>query len=485
MEPILTSIQLYIPHLWHFLALFVIIAVIIQYFKEDRKQVYDDDLGRSSSLLSIFNRGLWIGDGRITREQSFKHAALIAQSGGGKTVGNLIPSALGFDDCSLVFMDPAKELFYRTAGHLESKGYTIKVLDFKNPSHSLGFNPLLRATTNTELNMLADGFLAPQMRNSRDIFWPQMASKFLCLDFKLLKKLPEAYQNPANALRLITLLQADPKKVDRLFATYADDNLFTEYKAMISQDGKLLSNILATAESAMRIFGDEAVAKCTSVDTLDLQTFRDSKVALYIWTDIMDASYYSFLLEILFSQLFRELMREIPSKDKLDVFILADEMGSLTVKGFAEALANLRKYRVGVMYAIQSRAQLVERYGQHDAETILANSWSKLIFPGMETDLAQELEKRIGRWTFEREDGKGQGSREVMTVSELVHLSEGTAILSAGAHRPMKVSVKPYFKDWSMKAKSEIPPPQITGQLPKEVSLIDVDALVAAKKNHV
>jgi len=476
---------LFIPKLWHLIVLFLLIAVIVQFFKEQRKQTYDDDFGNPSSLLSVFNKGLWLGDGRITRDQSFKHAVLIGQSGGGKTTGSLIPTALGMDDCSLVFMDPAKELFRRTSGELQRKGYTIKVLDFKNPTHSLGFNPLERATTSTELNMLAEMILAPQMRNSRDIFWPQMGAKLFATIFKLQKTLPAKYQNLANTRHLISLMQADPKKVDQLYSAYADDHLFTEYKATISQEGKLLSNVLATAESGVRIFGDDAVAKCTASDTLDLQTFRDSKTALYIWTDIMDASYYSFLIEIFFTQLFRELMRTIPSKEKLDVFILADEMGSLTIKGFAEATANLRKYRVGIMYAIQSRAQLIERYGSHDAHTILANSWSKLIFPGMETDLAQELEKRLGRWTFEREDGKGQSSREVMTISELVHIDEGTAILSAGSYRPMKVNVKPYFKDRSIRIMSEIPPPPITTQSARELTLIDVDALVQDKKQYV
>lgn len=469
-------------------AVIIFIGCLVSYFGpggEERMQTYQDDFGDPSDILAKSHSGFWMGEGRISREDSFKHALLIGQSGGGKTTGALIPSALGFDDCSLVFLDPAKELHHLTSGNLDSKGYTIKILDFKNPAHSLGFNPLERASTSTELQMLGEMILSPQMRNSRDIFWPSMGAKLLVTLFKLQKTLPVQYQNLANTRHLVCLLQAHPKKVDQLYAAYANDQLFTEYKATISQDGKLLSNILATAESGVRIFGDDAVAQCTAFDTLDLQSFRDSKTAIYIWTDIMDASYYSFLIEIFFHQFFREMMREIPDEDKNDVFILADELGSLTIKGLPEALSNLRKYRVGLMGAIQSRAQLIERYGRHDAHTIMANSWGKLIFPGMESDLAQELEKRLGRWTFEREDGKGEGTREVMTVSELVHMDEGTAILSAGSHRPMVVNVRPYFKDRSLRTKSEIPPPDITGEPPEELCLIDVDALVRNIKQYV
>ncbi|MCF8278221.1 MAG: type IV secretory system conjugative DNA transfer family protein [Flavobacteriales bacterium] len=482
MDNILLSFS---PNFFHVIVIFIAVAVIVRLLgNEERKQDYDDEFGDASSLISRWNKGFWIGEGRITREQSFKHTVLIGQSGGGKTSAGLIPTALGMDDCSLIFLDPAKELFKRTAGHLRSKGYRIKVLDLKKPDRSIGFNPLQRATTSTDLNILAEMVVAPQSRQSKDIFWPQMAARLLVVFFKIQKQLPQEFQNLANTRHLANLLQGDPKKMDKLYATFADDTLFGEYKAIISQDDKLLSNVLATVQSSLRIFDDSAVARCTSADTLDLQKFRKEKTALYIWTDIMDASYYSFLLEIWFTQLFRDFMKSIPDKGKLDVFILADEMGSLTIKGFAEALANLRKYRVGIMYAIQSRAQLIERYGRHDADTLLANSWGKLIFPGMETDLAQELEKRLGRWTFEREDGH-RGTRELMTISELTHMKEGTAMYTAGANRPMKVTVTPYFKDWSLKSKSEMPLPKISGGIPNELTFIDVDALVRSKKEHV
>lgn len=463
-------------NLWLFLAIGLILFIIAKiYLKDDRKQDYDDDFGSTSGHISRFNKGVYIGGGRITRERSFLHTALIAASGAGKTSTILIPTALGLDNCSIIFLDPAKELFEKTAGALAQKGFRIKVLDFLDVSRSIGFNPLLRANTNTELNMLAEMILAPSMRNTKDIFWPTMSAKLISLLFKLQKKLPEEFQNLANTLYLVNLMQGSPKQLDKLAATVADDKLFTEYKAMISHDSKLLSNIIASTQSALRIFENENVARVTSFDTLDLTVFRHQKTALYVNINIMSARYYSFLVEILFRQVFDKFMEKLPT-DELDCYMLLDEMGSFTVKGFPEAMANLRKYNVSICYAIQSKSQLVERYGKDDAFTILANNYHKVIFPDMETDLAQELQTRMGKWTFERENGS-KGTREIMTVSELIHLEEGYAIYTAGPARPMKIKLHPYYKNLWMKRKAIIPPPEIQAEVPNEVRLVDPSEL--------
>lgn len=456
------------------IAVLFCIGLLSSIAKHERKETYEDDFGNSFEHISTFNKGIFIGNGRITREKSFLHCALISQSGGGKTSGCLIPTALNIDDCSVIILDPARELFEKTSGSFIEKGYKIKVLDFFDVTRSIGFNPLLRATTNTELNMLAEMIFAPTMRNSKDIFWPMFGAKLLTLIFKIQKLLPPEYQNLANTLYLINILKGSRKKLDTLVVKIADNKLFEEYKGIISHDTKLLSNIIATAQSALRIFDDEMVSKVTSVDTLNMTEFRKDKTVLYLQFNVMDARYYSFLIEIFFSQIFKQFMTKIPSDNELDVFMLCDEMGSITIKGFAEALSNLRKFRVSVCYAIQSRSQLTERYGRDDAHTILANSYHKLIFPGMETDMAKELEIRMGRWTFEREDGS-TGTREIMTTSELIHVEEGYAMYSAGPIRPMKVKLLPYYSQHSMNAKSSISPPTVIGDVPETIQYIEIE----------
>jgi type IV secretion system protein VirD4 len=413
------------------------------------------------------------------------HALVIGNTGSGKTVSTLLPSAIKFakEECSMIFLDPAQEGHTKSSGIWSKHADDVLVFNPKDHTMSVGFNPVDLANTSTEISMLGDMLMSSQMRGSKDVFWPSSGARAVTIQIRLLKQLPKKYHNLVN-LKLLNDEMLASTKVDKLCSLYADNRLFHEYKALIGTDSKVLNNILSTIQTALKALSDDELARCTSVNTLDFSTFRKKKTALYIWTDVM-SSYHAFIYEMLFTFMFREFMKQLPSKGDLPINVLADEMGSFTVKGFPEALANLRKYDVSVVSCIQNRSQLEERYGHHDAQTIMANCWSKLIFPGMETDLARELEQRIGKWTFDRTDGKGRGTREVMTVPELIHLDAEHAMLVAGPHAPMKVKVKPYYKDRKMRAISELLPASIKGSVPTELQLMDIDALIAAKKQPV
>ncbi|MGE0637682.1 MAG: type IV secretory system conjugative DNA transfer family protein [Bacteroidia bacterium] len=450
----------------------------------ERKENYDDDFGDISELISSRNDGIWIGDGKISRDLSFRHCCVIAPSGGGKTSTVLIPTALELDNCSAIILDPAGELFEKTSGEFERKGFTVKILDFTDPDVSIGFNPLLTANSSTELNILGEALFASAKKTSKDSFWPTMAARLVVLLFKIQKKLPKPQQTLANTLYLLNILQGDPRKIDQLFVKYADDKLFAEYKALVKHDQRLLSSILATAQSSLGIFDDEAIALVTSKNTLDFKTLRNEKMALFIHIPVTDAKYLSFLAEIYFAQLFRFCMSHTVTEDVLNMFIIGDELGSLTIQGFPEAMANLRKYSVSITFAIQSKSQLIERYGKQDAETIYQNSYSKIIFGGMEIELAKEFEKRMGKWTFVNENGK-EGVREVMTASELVHLPEGSAFYVPGPNRPTILEMHPYYENSRMTRKANRPPAKVKGDAPKTVSYIEFPELKIVPKVQV
>ena len=473
------------PPWWVYVLAFLGVAVIVHITKEDRSMDYNDRLGNPFSLIKPWLVGFYIGSGRISREHSKLHAAIVGPSGSGKTVSTLLPSAIKFaeEDCSMIFLDPAREGWTKTSGRWSEFTDNVSVFAPNDHTISEGFNPIELANTSTEINMLSEMLMAKQMKNSKDAFWPSAGAIALSVQIRLLKRLPREFHNLVNLKRLNDEMLASTK-VDKLTVYYGDDRLYNDFRSLVAQEPKVLKNVLSTIQSSLKALADDELALCTSVNTIDFSEFRKKKKALYIFTDVT-SDYHSFIYEIMFTFMFREFMKSIPEKDSLPINILADEMGSFTVKGFPEALANLRKYNVSIAYAIQSYSQLEERYGQHDARTIWANSWSKLIFPGMEMSLATELEQRMGKWSFEREDGKGRGQREILTRSELIHLSESEAILVAGANRPMKVRVKPYYENRSMRKISELPPAPFKGKVPSKLNLMDIDELIAAKKNPI
>ena len=84
---------------------------------------------------------------RIFLDTSEKHAIVIGSSGSGKSRREIMASILtacGTDD-SLIISDPKGELMRKTAGALQKSGFKCLVIDFRNPSYSMKWNPLAYA----------------------------------------------------------------------------------------------------------------------------------------------------------------------------------------------------------------------------------------------------------------------------------------------------------------------------------------------------
>lgn len=442
--------------------------------KPIRKETFDDDFGNPSEFISPKNTGLWIGNGRITQERSFLHCGLVASSGGFKTSGFLLNSALTLDNVSIVCLDPAGELLSKAGPELAAKGFSLVVFDPENAERSVSFNPLERANSSTELSMLADAIFAQTQSQSTDLFWSQSGARLLVLLFRLQKKLPKEQQHLPNTLYLLTLLEGDLKQVDLLFSMFGDDDrLFADYKAFIALDRKLSSSIISSCMAVLRIFSDENIARVCATDTIAFETLRTKKQAVFLQINVLTSRYYAFILEILCSQMFTALMSHIPSEKELPVFFLLDEAGSIKIPGLAEALANFRKYAVSITYAVQGISQLVEIHGRENANTIIKNTHNLIHCGGMDVATAKDLETRLGRYTFENEEGKRE-SRQLMTASELIHLPEDTALYLAGSAPAMLIPICPYFKNQKLLKKTQQLLPPIVGTAPQTVPYISI-----------
>ena len=77
------------------------------------------------------------------------HALIVGTTGSGKTASYIIPSIKALSETaskpSFIFTDPKGELYRTTAKQLSAGGYELTVLDFRNPSKSLRWNPLMPA----------------------------------------------------------------------------------------------------------------------------------------------------------------------------------------------------------------------------------------------------------------------------------------------------------------------------------------------------
>ena len=74
------------------------------------------------------------------------HALIISATGGGKTTSCVIPTVVSYarqlEKKSMVISDPKGEIYKKTAKTLEDEGYSVYLLNYRDPKHSEFWNPL-------------------------------------------------------------------------------------------------------------------------------------------------------------------------------------------------------------------------------------------------------------------------------------------------------------------------------------------------------
>ena len=435
-----------------------------------KNKSYSADFAPAGTILSTWNYGFNLtGRKKMTVKNSYQNALIIGGTGAGKSSVVLVPSLFSMRS-SFIVHDPSGELFSKSAGYLNQKGYDVKLLNFAKPSVSSGYNPLSRANSSSDIQKVASMLIENAFGGkSKDPFWNTQASALLAMLITILKKQEPQFQNLYNVRQLLNQMGSSPKSVDALFSRHADEVLFSEYKSFIAYDEKVVNGVLATAKAALQIFSDESVAKVTSVDNINLIDFRKKPVVLFIQNSVADQKYYSILTSLFFEQFFSFVLGCFPKKNEFDIFLLIDEASSLNLPTLPLAVANVRKHRCGIMLLVQDFAQIIHNYGRYDADAIKSNCFAKMYFTGQSLETTKELEQTLGRYEYEDEHGK-KVVRSLMTNNEIRTMKSSRALLVCGNNLPIVARLKPYYKRFQYRQFSAIP-------LPELKSKIDIDVV--------
>jgi len=442
--------------------------------KVKQQHSYKAEFAPSWSLLSSWNTGFCLTGARnLSTKDSYQNALVVGGTGTGKSSVTLLPSLYTMNS-SFIVHDPSGELFLKSAGALSARGYAVKILNFANPEISSGYNPLHRARTSSEIQKVASMLIENALGGEKkDPFWNNTAVLLLSLLIRILKNQPDEYYTLYNVRQLLNKMGGSPKTVDRLFSEYADDILFDEYKSFLAYDDKVRNGSLATVKAALQIFSDEAVARVTSIDTIDFYDFRRGKVALFIQNSVAEQKYYSVITSIFFEQFFNFLLSRFPQNAEQDVFLLIDEASSLKLPTLPLATANVRKHRAGIMLIVQDFSQLIHNFGKYEAEAIKANCFAKMYFTGAGLETARELEQVLGKFQYEDEDKKTI-TRELMTRDEIRTMRMNEAILICGHHSPVRARLVPYYQRWKYRAASQLPASYMQTEVPENIPLLSI-----------
>ncbi|MEM6342696.1 MAG: type IV secretory system conjugative DNA transfer family protein [Bacteroidota bacterium] len=422
-----------------------------------RKSGYSARFASPHPLLKRSHRGFCLtGTHCLSVADAYRNALVIGATGSGKSSVIYIPSLLKLKGSTIVH-DPSGELAKKVSPYLLRQGYTIKTLNFAHPDQSDRYNPLYRVATSSDINKVSSLVIRTALGGVKgDPFWNLQATALLTLLITLVKAEAEDRQTFLQVRYYLNQLSGDEAWFTRKVKASDTLGLRAEYATFQAYDAKVKAGIIATVSSALQLFTDEAVAEVTSYDTIALHEFRVKKTALFIQNPITDQSYYSVLASLFFEQLFAELLARLPQPWHHDVFCLIDEAGVLYLPSLGNVISNVRKYRSGILAAIQSPSQMYQLYGQHEAETIIHNCFAKLYLPGQAPDTTIALEQALGRYAYEDDQG-GTHHRPLMTRDEIRTMKKNQALLIAGNYPPMQVDLKPYYQQRGLLALTQLP----------------------------
>jgi len=426
--------------------------------------------------FSRFNDGLLV-DGkskRLSAKESFNHLALFSRTGGGKTSSYVLPNIykLASQKCSMVITDLSGEIYDKTSAYLHNQGFKIYVLDPKNLDESIRYNPLEYAKDSMSIDMLSEILIASsglKGTKAEDKIWSDGAKNFISILIKVLNETNDKrYMNLANIRYMLNNFGKVGEPLDEFIKRYADDKTFSEYKGFISGNEKTIQSFISTASVALSPIGiNDNLEKLTYSHSIDFKKFREEKSVVFIKIEQQYQEQYSFLLNLFYSQLFNVMMDKLPTAKDLHLYCLLDEFGNMNIPRFSSIITTIRKYNVSISIILQNINQLIKQYSQNEAKTILDGGIaSKLIYSGADLDLASDLEKMFGyKETLKRQaDGRDYYDKEaVMNVSEIRTMKDNEALFVYANKHPLKMSIKPYYKDMMYKGFSKMKPYKING----------------------
>ncbi|HKH46226.1 MAG TPA: type IV secretory system conjugative DNA transfer family protein [Thermoanaerobaculia bacterium] len=410
---------------------------------------------------------------RLSLPDSFTNLGLVAPTGSGKTSRYVIPNVLQVQG-SVVVTDPSGEIFARTSGHLQERGFAIQVLAPADLSRSVRFNPLSFWQTPQELRQLATTLGLNIAGRSSDPFWSTAAINLLGLGLAALSQVEDrTFVNLGNLRWLLNHLGSPGATGMHTFMAryleHQNPQMFSEYLAFCAQDQRVLGSIVSTARAAMDLWSDADICRLTATNSLDLSRLRKRPTAIYVIVPEHQIRYFGLLVNLFYSACFAECLKS-GSPDDLPVFFFLDEFGNLGyVNNFASIITTLRKRRCSISLILQELSQLEAVYGREEARTIFSGGCgNKLFFSGLDVETTSYIERVLGTNTVYDTffGGSDENARTVavpLMSSDQIRMLKGTeGILISGRERPMKIKMQPYFKrsllkDLSLKEPAAIP----------------------------
>lgn len=343
----------------------------------------------------------------VTRPNA--NVLIVGTTGCGKSTSVVLPT-LAKSNYSNPVLSYAKEAdAYQMSCFLQSKGYTVRILNISNPEKStVSFDPVLSIESEEDIESLSAAIVHAALKTTVDDYWNSKAKPLL------------------ESLIYVTLMTDDSKSepgMSEVFSLFDDfmpiengssvstplDGWFKSLnkakpkcaaiqniKAWQSLPYKTASCVRDTLDAALKtVFPNAIRSMMKSKPQLDISHFTTHKEAIIVITSAIDTAQH-FYANLFFRDLTRQLLKiaaecpngELPREIR---FVYDDMACSSRVEGLEHDLSLYRSAGLSSIMLLQSESQLESNYSVNGAAIIRQNCAVYAYFPGGFDDRSCEI----------------------------------------------------------------------------------------------
>lgn len=395
------------------------------------------------------------------------NAVIVGGPGTGKTFRFVMPNVLNSQG-SMVICDPKGSTLKKTGKYLKKKGYSVKVLDLKNPERSWGYNPFVYIRNENDIFKMVELIFdanTPKDTKNMDPFFDDNA-KFLflaCCYYLWQNAEDEKEMNIPFVLDMINYLEIRDDDLnyispfDELFLDLQKEepnNIAVDYYLKFRQaKGRTAMSVVSSLVAKIGKYSLPSIKSMSIHDELELKTIADKKTALFLLLPDDDKS-KNFICSVLYMQLFQQLYDRAEETDEdrlpLHVQVYMDEFANISLSDeFDTIIATCRSRNIGICVILQGLSQLKKIFKEY-WETITAQCSTFLYLGGMEQSTHEYLSKVLDKETiYTNSFGESRGrqgnftkndqlsGRELLTPGEVRLLKKGYAIMVLQGEPPI------------------------------------------------
>jgi len=412
-----------------------------------------------------------ISDGCTTYvDDSDTHTMIFGSTGSKKTrlFGMPLINMFALAGESFIATDPKGELYQKTSGLVEKKGYNTIVLNLRDLRQSSLWNPLAipydlyHSGKEDEAISLLNDFInalsAPQRTKTKDIY-------FIELGYSM-----------ALAFLLFFIDTAKPYEVNmsnfsKFFTSYSSAE-GTEEIADCMEEGSIASinlkgvlvnkeakNTFANCAACVSVMLNPFIIQKTlcqmlSKSSFDVRNIGNEKTAVYIIVPDEKTTLH-FIVTAFIKQTYEVLIHEAQQQRNLKLpvrlnFLLDEFCNIPAITDMPSMISAARSRNMRFFLMAQGLQQLQQKY-EEDADTIKGNCDNWVFLTSREHELLNEISILCGE-VIRRDPDNEKTTRPLISISELQRLSKvkGEALILHGRHYPY-VSELPDIDDYAFK----------------------------------